>query len=157
MPISAKAKANDAGFTLIELMIVVAIVATLAAVAMPAYFNYLMRSRQTAVVGELMSIKAAEERFFAEKGGYAGKMNREDFMYATSGTYASGYYQYWVTANTNSLITTGTIRAIGDLNGDGNFYDGWEISIDKLEDKPKPFATGGTEVSGWSSLGHLFK
>jgi len=143
------------GFTLIELMIVVAIVATLAAVAIPAYYNYTMRSRQSAVIGELMAIKSAEERFFADNGGYAGKMNRTGFMYATAGTYTSGYYQYWIPANTNTLITTGAIRAQGDLNRDGNFTDVWEVSIDNLSDKPKPVGIPN-EGFGWSSLGHLF-
>ena len=151
----AGVKVSSGGFTLIELMVVVAIVATLASVAMPAYFNYLMRSRQTAVIADLMSIKAAEERFFAEKGGYAAKMNKPDFMYATSGTFSNGYYRYYfVTAGTSVMVNTGIIRAEGDLNGDGNFTDVWEVSIDKLSEKPKQTASG--EGFGWSNLGHLF-
>jgi len=167
MAIEQGARAWDRGFSLIELMIVVAIVAILAAVAMPAYFNYTLRSRQTAVVGEMMSIKSAEERFFADNGGYAGKMSRLPAgarpdgtiaMYSVNGTYANGFYQYWVTANTNFLIRSGTIRAQGDLNGDGKFTDVWEVSIDNLSDKPKQ-AAGTTPNEGfrWSLLGNLFK
>lgn len=155
MPKNAGVKVNDGGFSLIELMVVVAIVAILAAVAMPAYYNYLMRSRQTAVVGELMSIKAAQEQYYAENGAYAGRINMLE-KYAVAGTYSIGVYEYWVTANTNALITVGTIRALGDPNGDGAAHDGWEVSIDRLEDKPKPYVTGGDEGFGWSSLAHLF-
>lgn len=152
---------GEGGFSLIELMVAVAIVAILAAVAVPGYFNHTMRSRQTAVIGELMSIKAAQERFFADNGGYAGRMNMPAtpqygaFTYATSGTYTKGDYQYWIDANTNALIRTGFIMAQGDLNHDGNFNDRWQISIDDLAAKPDN--TSSNEGFAWSSLGDLFK
>lgn len=153
------------GFSLVELMIVVAIIAILAAVAVPAYFNHLMRSRQTAVVSELMAIKAAQERFFAERGGYAPKMNTVGFEYAPGAIYTSGFYQYWITANTTGLVTSGAItaNAKGDLNGDGNFTDEWEVSIDNLDEKAKPVLDPVThepvsaEGFTWSSMANLFK
>lgn len=139
---------KDTGFSLIELMVVVAITAILAAVAIPAYFNHTMRSRQTAVIGELMSIKAAQERYFAETGGYAGQINSLD-MYSGALTYTNGDYRYWVTA--------GTIMAEGDLNHDGVFNDRWQVSIKDLGAKPEHDDSGTNEGFSWSSLGKLFK
>jgi len=60
------------GVTLIEVMIVVAIVGMLAAIAIPAYDNYITRSRRSAAFTALETIRAAQEMYRAERGFYAG-------------------------------------------------------------------------------------
>ncbi len=54
-------KRNQQGFTLIELMIVVAIIGILAAIAIPQYQDYIAKTQVTRVVGELSSLKSAAE------------------------------------------------------------------------------------------------
>ena len=58
------------GFTLIELMIVVAVVAILAAIAFPSYQEYVMRSRRVEGQGLLNEAAAREERWRAQNGSY---------------------------------------------------------------------------------------
>ena len=60
------------GVTLIEVMVVVAIVGLLAAVAIPAYNNYVTRSRRSDAFTALETVRAAQEMYRAEQGFYAG-------------------------------------------------------------------------------------
>ena len=54
------------GFTLVELMVVVAILSILAAIAIPSYRNYTERARVTAMVAELSGGKAGVESLLME-------------------------------------------------------------------------------------------
>jgi type IV pilus assembly protein PilA len=60
------------GFTLIELMIVVAIIGILAAIAIPNFLQYQMKSRQSEAKTNLGAIQTSEVAFQAEKGCYLG-------------------------------------------------------------------------------------
>ena len=62
------------GFSLIELMIVVAIVAILATLATASYRNYMLRTNRTEGRMALLSIQAAQERFFLQNNQYAQNM-----------------------------------------------------------------------------------
>jgi len=59
------------GFTLIELMVVVAIIAILAAIAIPQYRKFQLRSKTTEAKENIGAIVTAEEGFAAEHGLYA--------------------------------------------------------------------------------------
>ena len=60
------------GFTLIELMIVVAIIGILAAIAIPNFLTYQMKSRQSEAKTNLQAIKTSEVAFQAERGCFIG-------------------------------------------------------------------------------------
>ena len=62
---------NKKGFTLIEVMITVAIVGILAAVALPSYRGYVIRAARVAAQAELLELAGLQEKIFLNSNSYA--------------------------------------------------------------------------------------
>lgn len=94
---------NHAGFTLIELMIVVAIIGILAAIALPAYQDYTLRARVT----EGLSLASAAKTAVADT--FASANSGSIIAYPGTGAPAVGSYGYQYTPGTNvaSIAITG--------------------------------------------------
>lgn len=60
-----------AGFTLIEAMIVVTVLAIIAAIAFPSYSNYVLRANRAAAKAAVMRIAGQQESFFTDRKQYA--------------------------------------------------------------------------------------
>lgn len=107
--------ARSPGFTLIELMVSVAIVAILAAVAIPNYNQYVVRSRITEATGLLAELRLKMEQYYQDNRKY-------NSTGTTCGTTlpATGTFAYTCTATTQAFTLTATSQSgkgVGDAAG----------------------------------------
>ena len=102
----------SSGFTLIELMIVVAVIGILAAIAYPSYQDSIRKSRRADAKSALLDAAQRQERFFTENNQYTATLGTGGLN--LSATTTDGYYTLAITnatANAAGRISTFTMTA----------------------------------------------
>jgi type IV pilus assembly protein PilE len=112
-------RTKSTGFTLIELMVVVAIIGLLAAIAIPSYKDSTRRANRADAQITLSRLATLQERYFFRTNQYTGDFNDLISGVAdntTSITSDEGYYTVALTATASSWSLTAT--GIGDQAND---------------------------------------
>jgi type IV pilus assembly protein PilE len=91
---------RNSGFTLIELMIVVAIVSILAAIAYPSYTKYVQRGYRSEGIAQLNDAAARMERYYAQNSSYDVGTDLSKIGLTAAST--TGKYGLSVTSNSTS-------------------------------------------------------
>ncbi len=142
---------RSAGFTLIELMIAVVIIAILAAIAVPSYSEYVKKARRSDAKAGLLGLQLAQEKYRANCLQYATGIHAST-MSCVTGTYnligsttsPDSYYDLSIVSATGSAYSLKAARKTTGLqNGDkcGDFL------IDQNGNKTIIYATSGYTAS----------
>lgn len=110
------------GFTLIELMIVVAIIAILAAIAIPNFIRFQMKARQSEARILLAGVHEAEVIFYAEFNYFSSDYNQIHFIPTSDPKY---YKNWYLNISADRFHFTATCSA--DIDRDG-LYDRWMVT-----------------------------
>jgi len=113
------------GFTLIELMVVVAIIAVLTMLALPTFNTFIAKAKRTEAYTNLHALYAAEKAYWAEHGTYTTQLSGPDGLgwqptgYRGGGEQENFYYTYGVPGTEGINYFTGKLLAPASALGGG--------------------------------------
>lgn len=131
------------GFTLIELMIVVAIIGVLGAIAYPSYNSYMIKSKRADAKVGLSKLADKQERFYLQNNIYTNDFGAAGLN--TSTTSDEGYYTFTIPA----ADATGFTLTASRVGGAGADVDCVTMSQTSTGLKTATAGGGGDETKCW--------
>jgi len=130
---------RERGFTVIEILVVVAIIGILVAIALPSYRDYILRGKITEATSTLTDLRLRAEKFFGDNRTYVG------FNQATPGT---RYFTYACDDGAGGAVAANAFRctATGVAN---EGMTGFAYTINQSNVRTSTF----TSLPGWNNSG----
>jgi type IV pilus assembly protein PilE len=133
------------GFTLIELMIVVVVIAILASIAIPSYQQYIVRSKLTEAVQNLAQVKTTMEQFYQDNGAYNTTPTATSTTCGFNAVAPAGK-SFTLACTASATTFTGTLTGTGTLAG-------YTYTINQLGNKATTASPNGTNGTCWLIAG----
>ncbi|MBN4971451.1 MULTISPECIES: pilin [Stenotrophomonas] len=147
---------NQKGFTLIELMIVVAIIAILAAIALPAYSNYTKKAKVSEVILAASSLRTDVSEYAASNNKLPGDDWKPDFQptkYVKTLEWKGGKIVATARAIGDTLIDDQTITLTPEGDGSKGVIPSWTCG-GSIDTKFRPGSCqGAASTSGGGTSG----
>jgi type IV pilus assembly protein PilE len=138
------------GFTIIELMIAVTIVAILTAVALPAYNNYILRGKIQEATANLSDMRVKLEQYFQDNRTYVGACAANSST-APPGVAGGTQVKYFTfDCNPAPTATTYRVRAVGGFGSDTSMA-GFTFTINEANAKTTVIASPAPWTAGTSA------
>ncbi|TDX97924.1 type IV pilin protein [Thiohalophilus thiocyanatoxydans] len=137
-------KQNNQGFTLIEIMITLMVIAVLASIAVPAYNSMKQQSNRSDAVSALTRVAQLQERWYSNKGTYADNLTTIGMSSTTS---KEGHYDLSLTfddTEPDEFVVTAT--ATGPQKDDENCRT---FSLDQAGRKTSEDSDGNASTGCW--------
>lgn len=126
------------GFTLVELMIVVAIIAILAAIAIPSYTTYLTRSKLTEATNNLAAYRVLQEQFYQDNRTYVGTGLNSCGAAAPA---TQKYFQYSCAATSSTAYVAQAVGITGSQTAGFTFTINAQ-NVQQTTNEPAGWGTG---------------
>src|SRR4051812_30423491 len=139
---------NASGFTLIELMITVAIIAILTSIAVPSYTTYITRSKISEATTALLAEKVKMEQYYQDVRAYTGACNAFGQFVANTVATPQTTLKYFTLRCPTANASAFKVFADGGVTGGDQSMAGWSFSIDEANTRKTENVPPG---SGWST------
>ena len=117
------------GFTLIEMLVVMAIIALLLTIAVPRYFGSLDKSKEVTLKENLQVLRVTLDKFYADKGHYPDTLDQlveNKYLRSVPVDPFTESSRSWITVQSNELDTKGIVDVKSGATGqtsDGRRYE----------------------------------
>ena len=123
---------GNKGFTLIEMLVVAAIISIFASIAIPSYQDFVLKARRAEGISFLFQIMELQERYFTDNLSYATDLTELGYVSSTDLESESSYYQVNAVACDGTVISDCVLLTANAINEQQNDDD---LSLSSLGGK----------------------